>query len=346
MEDHSPALISVVVVAHQRREFLAEALRSIERQTLPKDRFEVFLLKDFDAPELGPQLGRLGATVVQLPSGPLGSWVREVAGRLQGELVAFLDDDDLFEPEKLARVAESFRGADRAVYLHHASRPLGRSAAGNGAHESDRPAPERYAIRSVPPEEWRGKFLRIWRRDVAFNLSSIVVRRRVLEAFPDVLPRVQVSLSAFLFFAALRLDGTVLLDGRPLVRYRREEGFGPWGAPMPRSALRLSQLARPRGADAKVLLDLVAPLRLSASEGPLQAAVAEAEVVVALEEGGRGKRRILAALWTSVRYRPWAALLAERAVFGDALLLLVAPRRGHRAWERHCGRAPRESHPG
>ena len=39
--------ITVIVIAHNRREFLGEALQSIARQTLDRDRYEVLLVKDF-----------------------------------------------------------------------------------------------------------------------------------------------------------------------------------------------------------------------------------------------------------------------------------------------------------
>jgi Glycosyl transferase family 2 len=342
----SRPLLSVVVVAHERRAFVGEALRSIELQTLPRDRFEVFLLKDFEAPEIQAQVDRLGATVVEMTPGPLGKWIADVSGRLRGEIIAFLDDDDAFEPEKLEGTVERFRTNETAVYLHHGTRPLdGHDRADSSGAVDRRPrGPNELLV--IPPAEWRRSFRDVWRRGAAFNLSSIVVRRQVVEAFPDALAQVRLSLSVFLFYAALRLDGTVLLDGRALVRYRREEGFGPRGAPAPRSARRLSDLARPRGEDAKLLLHLVSPLQLPACEAPLRAAEAEAGLVIALEGGGARRRNVLSGLFSSVRDRPWGALMAERVLFRDALLLLIAPRRAHRAWERHRGRAPVETHPG
>jgi hypothetical protein len=328
------------VVAHQRREFLLDALRSIERQTLPRSQFEVFLLKDFETPELRPMLDLLGVTVVDLPPGPLGTWFVQVRERLRGDLVAFLDDDDLFEPGKLDQVLEDFRSDRTAVYLHHATRALIEPGRDAKPATDQRARTESKATRTVTPADWRMNFRGLWQRGPAFNLSSIVVRRQIVNAFPDQLGRIQVSLSAFLFYATLCLNGNFLLESRALTRYRREEGFGPGGNPTPRSARRLSALARPRGSDAGVLLELVGPLRFPSCESPLHAARAQADLVEALEGAGVGRKRALSDLLLAFRFRSLGALAAERSLLRDALKFVVAPQWGRQSWERHCAVQP------
>jgi Glycosyl transferase family 2 len=324
--------VSVVIVAHARRAYLAQALRSVERQTLPRREFEVVLLKDFDAPEIEPEIARLGATVVDLPPGPLGTWIAQARPRLRGELVAFLDDDDAFVPEKLARVVADFQAAPAAAYLRHATRTLAGPTtpdAPNGAfHATGGP-------RVVLPSEWRREFRRWWDADIAFNLSSMVVRAEVLDPFPELLSRIQVSLSTFLFCAALRMESPLLVESEALSVYRRAEGVGPSGAPAPRTARRLSELARPRADDARTLLELLAPLRLPAAEAPMRAALARGTLVDALEGSPATRGSILHALGRSARYRPWRALLAERIILEDALAFLVSPPRARAAWGRH-----------
>jgi Glycosyl transferase family 2. len=41
-------LISVIVTAYNRKKFLPYALKSLESQTLPKDKFEVIVVKNFE----------------------------------------------------------------------------------------------------------------------------------------------------------------------------------------------------------------------------------------------------------------------------------------------------------
>lgn len=330
-------LLSVVVVAHERRAYLPDALRSLELQSLPRDRFQVVLLKDFPAPELRAPLDRLDAQVFDLEPGPLGAWVARVLPQLRGEVVCFLDDDDAFTPEKLAWVTHTFQREPTALYAHHGVEAVSASGVPD---QPALPTSSRQALWSpttVPPAEWKRTFGRIWRGGAAFNLSSIAVRRSVLSAFPSELARVKVSLSAFLFYISLRLEGTLVLDGNPLTLYRRVEGARADGVPLPRSASRLSSLAGPRGEDARLLLELAEGLGLPPAEAPLRAAVAQATLVRALEGGPVPRRGAITSLATLVRDRPWGALLAERAVMRDGVLFALHPAWGRRAWAAEVG---------
>ncbi len=45
--DSKPQLISVIVSAYKRKKYLPYALRSLESQTLPKDKFGIIIVKNF-----------------------------------------------------------------------------------------------------------------------------------------------------------------------------------------------------------------------------------------------------------------------------------------------------------
>ncbi|HEV2166720.1 MAG TPA: glycosyltransferase family 2 protein [Thermoplasmata archaeon] len=333
-----PPYVSVVVVAHARSTFLGDALASLERQTLSRGRFEVILVKDLEDAAWRPQIERLGATVRDVAPGPLGSWISELRPALRGELVAFLDDDDAYLPEKLEFACDAFAANKVGVYYHHGVRPWD-PPSGAGARGAPGRTPLSPPLRAVGPEEIRRQFRFWWRRGAAFNLSSIVVRRELLGVFPEALARIEVSLSAFLFYSAVAVGGTVLLEDRPLTRYRRAEGFSPRG-PKPRSVRRIASLARPRGADAEVLREMVRPLRDPALEGPLRAAIALAGIVRSLESGEGRRRLVAAALLDWTRGRSLPGILAERAAALAALRFLVSPQWGRRYWDHARTRGP------
>jgi len=52
--------ISVIVTAYNRRRYLPFALKSLEAQTLPRDRFEVIVVKNFDDKESDDIISRNG----------------------------------------------------------------------------------------------------------------------------------------------------------------------------------------------------------------------------------------------------------------------------------------------
>lgn len=96
--------ISVIVPHYNRPEMAAEAVRSILRQTAPPG--EVLVVDDHSRPENSEKLHALcsGVTLVTTPKNLGIAGTRNFGAALaKGEWLAFLDDDDLYLPEKLER---------------------------------------------------------------------------------------------------------------------------------------------------------------------------------------------------------------------------------------------------
>jgi glycosyltransferase involved in cell wall biosynthesis len=96
-------LVSVVIPFHDAGAYLAEAVESALAQT--HDRLELILVDDGSSDD-GPTVARRyagRATLVRQARGGAGP-ARNAGLRVaRGELVAFLDADDLWAPEKVAR---------------------------------------------------------------------------------------------------------------------------------------------------------------------------------------------------------------------------------------------------
>jgi len=67
--------ISVIVTAYNRRRYLPFALRSLEAQTLPRDKFEVIVVKNFEDKESDSIISRNGWKSVYMKT------ARTTAGR-------------------------------------------------------------------------------------------------------------------------------------------------------------------------------------------------------------------------------------------------------------------------
>ena len=103
-----PALVSCVIAAYNSGEYVEEAIRSVLAQTYRP--IEVVVADDGsqDATrELAGAFGEPVRIVTQENGGPAAT--RNLGLReMRGELVAFLDADDLWHPEKLARQMARF----------------------------------------------------------------------------------------------------------------------------------------------------------------------------------------------------------------------------------------------
>lgn len=160
--------ISVVIPVFNGERFLGEAIRSALCQTLPP--CEVIVVDDGSgdaSAQVAASFGSLVQVIQQENRGEAAARNRGIAAA-QGDWVAFLDCDDLWKPEKLARQAEYFSGDVDAVHT---------SFFYFGACEGQ------VDVSAVPPE------VRYSPRYVArrnpFRISSLVVRRDLPLRFPE-----------------------------------------------------------------------------------------------------------------------------------------------------------------
>ena len=107
--DEGP-LISLIVRTKDRPQFLAQALASVARSTYR--RLEVLVVNDGGRPPERPAGFPVPLALTNLPvnRGRAGAANAGIA-QARGEYVAFLDDDDLVEPEHFAVLAGLVRGA-------------------------------------------------------------------------------------------------------------------------------------------------------------------------------------------------------------------------------------------
>ncbi len=104
--------VSVVISAHTRVQFLKEAVSSVASQ-YPD---EILVVKYSTDPELDAELTRLGTRVHHSTEPYQGGKVAEGIELARGDVVALLDDDDIFLPGKVRRLRETF--ADPRIVLY------------------------------------------------------------------------------------------------------------------------------------------------------------------------------------------------------------------------------------
>ena len=108
--------VSVIVPTHERPDFVAEAIASIRAQTRPPE--EVVVVDDGSSEESASRVAALASdlTYVWQPKAGRSAARNEGVRRARNELLAFLDDDDLWLPDHLETCLAHLDG-DRAVVL-------------------------------------------------------------------------------------------------------------------------------------------------------------------------------------------------------------------------------------
>lgn len=223
----APPSLSVIVVAHTRREFLREAIESVLAQDLGKEEFELIVVRNFSDSDLDAHLASIGAESIVSPDLPLGPKLVEAIHRSHGEVLTFLDYDDMYDPSRLRRVRQAFLDHPDLGFYHNRF-----SYIGDDGHPLRVEEARAFRLPKVPAR--RTRFLsdrEKWSMSTRlgglfpdFNSSSAAVRRRVIEPAVPFLARTYVASDTFLFFSALAGTGSMLLDADALTRYRVHSG--------------------------------------------------------------------------------------------------------------------------
>jgi glycosyltransferase involved in cell wall biosynthesis len=200
--------ISVVIPYYNREQFIDETIQSVLAQTLPP--LEIIIVNDCSRESSRRYLDRYAGvcTIVDLPvNGGLAAARNAGIQRARGRFIAFLDDDDLWLPEKLERQHRYMLEHPRCGLVHSA-------AWGFYSHKPDHlltrdwPAPLTLAL-ALRLEYGVTPSTVLIRADVARSLGGFDARFRRAEDF-----EFQIRCAA----AGYRIEGI----REPLVRIRRQ----------------------------------------------------------------------------------------------------------------------------
>jgi glycosyltransferase involved in cell wall biosynthesis len=107
--------ISVIITEYWPRNFL----KSVLNQTLNRGYYELIVVKKFRDPDIDYLIEPNGGKVVILDDKPIGYYLYADIVEFEGEVLAFLDDDDAFTFRKLEYVYKYVYGYGDVCYYHH-----------------------------------------------------------------------------------------------------------------------------------------------------------------------------------------------------------------------------------
>lgn len=228
-------LISVVLTAYNRRQFIREALESVLNQTLPSDEYEIIIVKNFEHDGIDSMQDGSRIQCVSSDEASMGKFMLSGIRRIRGTIISFMEDDDIWEKERLEIVAQAFQKHCELGYFHNAVLPITE----NGETSK--------TVRSFEDQNWKegdspmliegkskSKYLnRMGKHFPDFNLSSISVHRDILEGNEPSLEVMETAIDTFLLILALASKRSILLTPYRGTRYRQhsrnQSGYGKDG---------------------------------------------------------------------------------------------------------------------
>jgi glycosyltransferase involved in cell wall biosynthesis len=223
--------ISVILAAYGRREFVSEAIRSVSSQDIDLSQVELVVVTDL--PEVGSPsrvreiagTDKIRIRTVYPGPVPLGQSQSAAISASSGGIITFLNDDDLWERNRLRFISERFEKDPNLGFFHNGQSFIGPdgSLSNSGLSYALFKHPSGLfrhgeAYLSAAEAARRPWILRKFEAD--FNTSSMAIRRRVIEPHLHELSGIRATDDTFYLYVALASGMMILLSSSPLTRYR------------------------------------------------------------------------------------------------------------------------------
>jgi len=115
-------VVSAIVNTYNYGRFVEEAVESVLAQDYPAERLDIIVVDDGSTDDSAERMKGFGKRIryFQLPHRGQAAALNFGIAQARGEIVAFLDADDLWRADKVRRVAEAFAANPDAGMVYHA----------------------------------------------------------------------------------------------------------------------------------------------------------------------------------------------------------------------------------
>ena len=208
----SKPYVSVLIDTYNHEKFIEKAIRSVLDQDMPMADVEILVVDDGSTDRTTEIVRGFEPRVrlVQKPNGGQASAFNFALPLLHGEVIAMLDGDDWWAPEKLRRVLETFAANPDAGMVGHGFYEQYADGRDNGLILPGRPY--RLELASVQDAE---QF-----RHVAafFGTSRLAVRKPVLDQILPIPEELTIEADEYIFTLAPAIGPAMILN-EPLCYY-------------------------------------------------------------------------------------------------------------------------------
>ena len=220
--DITVMFISVVVTAFNRNKFVRNALESILRQNVPRNEYEIILISNLKEKDLTNFC--IDNDIIMISSdGTVGEFLFQGITRAKGEAIAFLDDDDEWEPNKLYKIMNIFLEYPNVCFVHNNLNYFNEEGRKINFRQMTESVINQKTYKDSLIEEQmiRRKIKLIFSMNADFNLSCISIRKSFLnKALLTVLEQIEGGTDSFFFFSAILSKCSIFVLGEPLTKYR------------------------------------------------------------------------------------------------------------------------------
>ena len=210
--------LSVIVIAHDRMEFIERALSSVRSQLGLSESPEVIVVTNLPEDWWQTLLRGYPCKPVRM-AGSMSDKVLAGYRASTGDVVCFIEDDDEYAPGRLAKIETLFRTDPGLDYYHNAQTFI--DAHSNRLSGGGIRAPCKVLeTNSLDSRE----IYHLVNHSVDFNVGSMAVRRTLLESALQNLGASWFGSDTYLFYAGITLGRRLAIDPSPETRVRLHGG--------------------------------------------------------------------------------------------------------------------------
>ena len=199
--------LSVIITAYSRKEFLTEAVESLKMQTISRDSIELIIVCNFS---LHFNICEIPIKFVFSDQSTIGSMLADGIREASGDVICFLDDDDLYNPSKLENVKRVFEMNTNVIYYHNLQVESYNVEAGfyDKVH-FDINKLEMFNSKDIVKSR---TILKMMEKSPDYNSSSICIRKDIVDNLMLNIKNIRFTVDTFLFAVAFEYGGIFVLD--------------------------------------------------------------------------------------------------------------------------------------
>ena len=190
MTENKLPYISVIITAYNRKEYLLDAIKSVLNQTLDKKYYEIIVVENFGCDTIDDFINKNNIKNILSDDTTLRGKIYEALYITTGEIISFLDDDDIFSNNKLEIVYNKFKN-NNITYYHNDNIPINEEK----------------------------KILNSKKRNngIDYNLSSISIRKSIIKI--EDLNKINMLVDTFMYLCALESNNNIIKGNDKLTYY-------------------------------------------------------------------------------------------------------------------------------
>lgn len=221
--ENKEIFITVIITSYNRKRYLIDAITSVLSSSLTKKYFEIILVKNYNDNEID-SFCRLNNIKNLKMDGSIGHFYSKAIQCSKGDVISFLDDDDMWIDDKLGKVYEAFKNNNNLGYYHNEYtyiNEIGERINYRRVVEKKKHSAMHSASLVIDGNEKKNSLSNLFGMGADFNMSTISIRRAVLgERGYKFLDDIYSFQDGAFFFMSMASDYNILIDSRVLTLYR------------------------------------------------------------------------------------------------------------------------------